>query len=86
MCRMVLAVGDPPWEQVFSDFLIMARDQNADHERHDNGRRTHKDGWGLAWYDNGQFQVHRSTLPCFEDPYYRQFVQVDSSEARYIAR
>lgn len=67
---MVFAFGqDLKIDQLISDFVLMARDRNEDHERNQGkkGKFPHGDGWGAAFSKDGSWELIRSTKPCFED-------------------
>lgn len=89
MCRMVFAFGENlKINLLVDDFLLMARDQNEDHERNRGikGQFLHKDGWGAAYLTNGQWNLRKSIKPCYEDEDFLKLKSVKISAIMIHAR
>ena len=82
MCRMVFAFGkNLKIDQLVDDFRLMALDQNEDHERNQGKKGTflHKDGWGAAYLENGQWSLRKSIKPCYEDEDFLKLKSIKTS-------
>jgi len=73
MCRMLVAVGNFNIDYLIQDFILMASDQNEKHENNVDKEFKHGDGWGIAYFENHEIKVFRSTKAVFEDPQVDQF-------------
>jgi len=81
---MVFAFGkDLQIVPLLEDFLLMARDQNEDHERNKDikGQFLHKDGWGAAYLKDDRWVLRKSIEPCYED---EDFLKLKSVKAPAI--
>ena len=73
MCRMIFAVGKINVGSLIDDFITLASDQNEKHEKNINKIFKHGDGWGIAYFENDEIKVFRSTKAVYEDPQVDQF-------------
>ncbi len=73
MCRMIFAVGNINTNSLIEDFIALASDQNEKHEKNIDKEFKHGDGWGIAYFENDDIKVFRSTKAVYEDPQIDQF-------------
>ena len=73
MCRMIFAVGNININSLIEDFITLASDQNEKHEKNLDKEFKHGDGWGIAYLENNEFKIFRSTRAVYEDPQIEQF-------------
>ncbi len=82
MCRMVLAVGQFDSNELVDNAISMAKDLTTEHELNvekGQGSWTHEDGWGVAYLQNGEWRISKSTNPIFEDPSVDKLRSVDTN-------
>jgi len=73
MCRMMIAVGSTKLGPLIEGLKEMAKD-------------IHKDGWGVAYLENGSWKVVKSVRPCFDDPEIDKLADITTSLAVLHAR
>ena len=89
MCRMLIATGNVDLNPLFEGLIEMARDQTMLHENNSEkglGSWTNPDGWGIAFLQNGEWNIHKSLQPIFEDPLVEQFRNLNTTLAIIHAR
>ena len=79
MCRMLLAVGKFEMKPLLDGFALMAADYNEKHEENEKVRFQHADGWGIAYLENDELKIFKSTRPCFDDPQLYDFEAMETS-------
>lgn len=79
MCRMLVAIGNFNIDHLLQDFVRMAADQNERHEKNAENEFKHGDGWGMAYLENDQLKIFRSTKAVFEDDQILQFKKLKSN-------
>ncbi len=79
MCRMLFAVGNFNIDWLIQDFILMASDQNEQHEHNIDKECKHGDGWGIAYLENNEFKIFRSTRAVYEDDRIDQFKKIKSN-------
>jgi len=57
----------------------MAADQNEKHEKNIDQEFKHGDGWGIAYLENDQLKIFRSTQAVYEDDQINQFKKLQSN-------
>jgi predicted glutamine amidotransferase len=77
MCRLLaycsldrVSVADLIGEDGFRDFTALSE--------------FHSDGWGVAWYNNGQVRTRKSPRRAVDDPLYDQLARSPLSEAGLV--
>jgi len=81
---MIFAFGkDFQVDRLVNDFLLMALDQNENHERNRDKKGTflHKHGWGVAYLANGRWKLKKSIKPCYEN---KDFLKLKSIKTPVI--
>ncbi|MBT6774446.1 class II glutamine amidotransferase [Candidatus Woesearchaeota archaeon] len=69
MCRMIFAAGKFELSQLIDNLILMAKGENEFHENNQKlGTHQHKEGWGIAYLDHGEWVVKKSEKAVFEDP------------------
>ena len=86
MCRMLFAVGNVNINWLIQDFILMASDQNEKHEKNMDKIFKHGDGWGIAYLENGELKIFRSTEAVYEDDQINQFKNLQSNMVILHAR
>lgn len=66
MCRMIAIHNSQPVG--LARWLVDAPQSLAAQSRRDAAGDDHRDGWGIAWYDDTGSHVVRSTAPACDDP------------------
>jgi len=80
MCRILTVHSAEPTLAV--EHLVAAPNSLANQSRADREGKSHRDGWGIAWYGDAGKRVIRSTAPACDDP---QFVAAaQQARARVI--
>jgi predicted glutamine amidotransferase len=79
MCRMLFATGNFNSDWLIQDFILMASDQNEQHEKNMDKVFKHGDGWGIAYLEDDRLKIFRSTKAVYEDDQINQFKNLQSS-------
>ena len=68
MCRMIFCVGKVNTGRLIDNLKIIAQGKNEINEHNTSeGKFRHKDGWGMAYRQAGEWFVYKTTKPIFED-------------------
>lgn len=74
-CRMLIAVGKFPVDQLLDGFKLMALNENEKHEKNrDNPNYIHDDGWGIVLGKSGNLiEIYKRAVPCWKDPKFMKY-------------
>jgi len=64
---MLAAAGNLDLKRLLAGAVCMAKDENERHERNAAEVWRHDGGWGIAYLQDGEWQIYRSVKPIFED-------------------
>lgn len=86
---MLVAVGKVNMAKLVDGMLAMVRDEVVLHELNKEkglGTWIHKDGWGIAYLDNGKWVVKKSTKAMHLDPMVEHIRKIKTSSVILHAR
>ena len=79
-CRMLIAVGKFPIDQLLDDFKLIASNRNEKHEKNrDNYNYVHDDGWGIVLGKSDNLnEMYKKDVPCWNDPRFSEYYRADA--------
>jgi len=76
---MLVCAGKLPMTQILDDFKFIALNKNEKHEiNKENPNLVHGDGWGIVIGRSGKLGFYKRAVPCWKDPKYREYYNVDA--------
>jgi predicted glutamine amidotransferase len=78
-CRMLVAAGKLSVPKILDDFKLVAMNRNEKHEKNEkNPIFVHSDGWGIVVGNSGKLDFYKKAVPCWEDPKYLEYYDVNA--------
>jgi len=74
---MLVGIGKLPLARLLDDFKLMAQNKNERHEHWGDPNHIQRDGWGIVTGRSGKFECYKNAVPCWTDPRFVDFYEVD---------
>jgi len=75
---MAIAVGEFRVDHLLDGFRLMATNRNEKHELNKwNSNFVHGDGWGIVSGKSGELELYKKEVPCWYDPKFHHYYNVD---------